>query len=331
MGREPTSASCHTCRRRRVRCDKRRPACGQCEKSQNECLGYERILRIQSHGVGFGKQQGCSSFVTIGQSNSYPADAVRGCDDHLSPHDRSQRRKHKTKRHQTISNTANLQVLSSTTAKAHNFFPESPTSQRIRLSLEPFIDNITFSYFFDAYSWINIHSILLQDTPMRQHLTQQKDELGYDSLRALAYGLFARDHQVDGLCRSAERLYGTILEKLQSKLTTSSKSELAALIKPISILGSYAVSLRIVSIPLRHTAIIEIMRTLIISNVQIAVDSDLRFVHHHGLSRILEHCGPEYFQDPTILPIFESCRFTMVSTRDRFNIHTQLFVSASRH
>lgn len=43
------------------------------------------------------------------------------------------------------------------------------------------------------------------------------------------------------------------------------------------------------------------------------MENDLRFTHHHGLSRILEHCGPESFCDPLVLPIFESCRFTMVS------------------
>lgn len=76
---------------------------------------------------------------------------------------------------------------------------------------------------------------------MRQHLTQQTDELGYDSLRALAYGLFGRDHQVGSLQQKGARLYGTILKRLQSRLGVASKSELATLIKPISILGSYAV------------------------------------------------------------------------------------------
>ncbi|OTA02557.1 hypothetical protein A9Z42_0029330 [Trichoderma parareesei] len=130
-----------------------------------------------------------------------------------------------------------------------------------------------------------MHSILLQDTPMRQHLTQQTDELGYDSLRALAYGIFGRDHDVAGLQQNGARLYGMNLKRLQSRLGVASKSELATLIKPISIMGSYA----------------------------IAVDSDLRFVHHQGLARILEHCGPECFNEASILPLFESCRFTMLA------------------
>lgn len=110
-----------------------------------------------------------------------------------------------------------------------------------QLGLEPFVDNIAFPYFFDAYSWINIHSILLQDTPMRQLLARRDDELCYDSLRALTYGIFGRDHELHGLKRSAGRIYGTILRKLQARLSTASKSELASLIKPVAIMGSYSV------------------------------------------------------------------------------------------
>ncbi|KAL7952015.1 hypothetical protein V8C42DRAFT_339910 [Trichoderma barbatum] len=278
MGREPTSANCHTCRRRRIRCDKRKPSCAQCEKSQYECLGYERILRIQSHGVGLSKEPGRPGLVKIGQSDSYPA----GKDDNLAPQDRSGSCRQKVEKRKTPNDA------SPTTARAQdltNHLPQPLIGQSIQPSLDPFIDNITFSYFFDAYSWINVHSILLQDTPMRQHLTQQKDELGYDSLRALAYGIFGRDHQIKGLRQKSEQIYGTTLQRLQSRLAAASKSELATLIKPISIMGSYA----------------------------IAVDSDLRFIHHHGLARILQHCGPEYFQDPSLLPVFESCRFTMLA------------------
>lgn len=118
---------------------------------------------------------------------------------------------------------------------------------------------------------------------MRQILAQQSDELCYDSLRALAYGIFGRDHQLDGLKRTARRIYGKALQQLQSTLMTASKHELAALIKPISIMGSYA----------------------------IAVDSDLRFVHNYGLTQILEYCGPEHFQDLPV--VFESTRFTMLA------------------
>lgn len=245
MGREPTSANCHTCRRRRIKCDKRKPSCGQCEKSQYECLGYERILRIQSHGVGLSKQPGRSSLVKIGQSSSYPANEPIENDDNsqLRGHDRGGRCRQKKPQKRQTSGGASPTAAASQSQNLDTHQPQPLISQTIQLSLDPFIDNIAFSYFFDAYSWINIHSIFLQDTPMRQHLTEQRDELGYDSLRALAYGIFGRDHQVQSLQQKGERIYGTALQKLQTKLTTASKPELAALIKPISIMGSYAVRL----------------------------------------------------------------------------------------
>ena len=83
---------------------------------------------------------------------------------------------------------------------------------------------------------------------MRQHLAQQSDDLGYESLRALAYGIFGRDHHVESLRRSAARIYGASLQKLQLKLTTVPKQELAFLIKPIAIMGSYSVSRQVIGI-----------------------------------------------------------------------------------
>ncbi|KAL7917214.1 hypothetical protein ACQKWADRAFT_307347 [Trichoderma austrokoningii] len=284
MGREISSKSCHTCRKRRIKCDAKRPVCTQCEKSKYECLGYDRVLRMESHGV-LGTQAGRQTLVKIGQSNSYPVNNPTRTQDTVSSSGRPKGRKRKDRSHQTVENSTNSATNSTTNAETEDprlGLSHSLASCPIQPSLEPFTDNVTFSYFFDAYSWINIHSILLQDTPMRQSLAQQSDKLCYDSLRALAYGIFGRDHQLEGLKRTAGRIYGKILRQLQIKLMTPSRSELATLIKPISIMGSYA----------------------------IAVDSDLRFVHHQGLAKILEYCGPEYFQD---LPVYESTRFTMLA------------------
>ncbi len=56
------------------------------------------------------------------------------------------------------------------------------------------------------------------------------------------------------------------------------------------------------------------MKNLLMSDrrAQISVERDLRFTHHRGLARILEFCGPEYFQSPSMLPVFESIRLTLV-------------------
>ncbi|WQF84132.1 Putative zn(2)Cys(6) fungal-type DNA-binding domain-containing protein [Colletotrichum destructivum] len=47
MGRPPTSGYCRTCRRRRVKCDRLRPACEKCLRSGHPCGGYELPLRMQ--------------------------------------------------------------------------------------------------------------------------------------------------------------------------------------------------------------------------------------------------------------------------------------------
>lgn len=210
MGREPTSTACHTCRTRHIACDRTKPTCKRCQQSGYECKGYKKVLRTQNHGIVAGDEPGSSRFGTIGRTNSYPDFSVK--------------------------------VPGSNDAITAVSAPSDAISSRLVPDFLPFVDHITLSYLFDAYSWINVHSILLQDTPMRQRLTQQSDELGYDSLRALAYGIFSRDHHIGSLRQSAARLYGASLQKLQSKLTATPKSDLARLIKPIAIMGSYSVS-----------------------------------------------------------------------------------------
>ncbi|KAI1757539.1 fungal-specific transcription factor domain-containing protein [Xylaria castorea] len=44
--------SCHTCRRRRLRCDRSVPACFKCSKTGQKCLGYGKIFRwVDSKGA----------------------------------------------------------------------------------------------------------------------------------------------------------------------------------------------------------------------------------------------------------------------------------------
>ncbi|PTB59282.1 hypothetical protein M431DRAFT_76416 [Trichoderma harzianum CBS 226.95] len=266
MGREPTSLGCHTCRQRRIRCDQAKPICARCKRAGYKCQGYEKVFRQQNYGVHQSEEGSTSAmFIKLNYATSYPCrlgQETRGGSE--SRHNK----------------TVNEDCTSTST------LPE-PADHPLRDEgfLEPFLDHVTFSYFFDSYGWINMHSMLLQDSPMRQHLAQEHDTLGYDSLRALTYGIFGRDHKIITLQRSASRIYGSLLRKLQHKLDTSTKSDLARLIKPIAIMGSYS----------------------------IAVENDHRFTHHSGLAFILQHCGPCHFADASLLSIYESCRFTMVA------------------
>ncbi|KAL7924336.1 hypothetical protein ACQKWADRAFT_319442 [Trichoderma austrokoningii] len=63
MGRYSTSGYCHTCRKRRVKCDRAKPSCGQCIRSGHFCRGYQPILRIQ-HYVAMDHGSARSPYVT---------------------------------------------------------------------------------------------------------------------------------------------------------------------------------------------------------------------------------------------------------------------------
>ena len=106
-----------------------------------------------------------------------------------------------------------------------------------------------------------------------------------DSLRALCYGLLGRDKHILALQHAGRRVYGKAISDLRSALATSLPEKLAALVKPISLLGAYAVT----------------------------VDYDRRFTHHAGLARILAVCGPAQFQSPELLPVFEAVRMTLLA------------------
>lgn len=238
MGREPTSRSCHTCRKRRVKCDQTRPVCRRCHESHLECQGYKKILRVQNYGVIGTAGSDSSHIGLINRTTSYPAistllkgasHAQRGPSSTLTTH------------HGQINppgeQSSSPRPPSSSTCQPQEISPPPEPG------LSPFFNNIVFTYFFNSYGWINVHSILLQDTPMRQHLAEDTDNLGLDSLRALTYGLFGRDHHIEALRRLAGRLYDASLRQLRLKLSSATKQELARLIKPIAIMGAYAVSL----------------------------------------------------------------------------------------
>lgn len=41
-------AGCKTCRKRRIRCDQRKPSCLICESNGRDCGGYELLVKLQS-------------------------------------------------------------------------------------------------------------------------------------------------------------------------------------------------------------------------------------------------------------------------------------------
>lgn len=48
--RRRTRTGCLTCRKRRIKCDERKPACFNCEKSRKQCAGYEETSKRYKRG-----------------------------------------------------------------------------------------------------------------------------------------------------------------------------------------------------------------------------------------------------------------------------------------
>ncbi|CAK7222054.1 hypothetical protein SCUCBS95973_004710 [Sporothrix curviconia] len=336
MGRAPTSGNCHTCRQRRVKCDKARPACARCVRGGFVCQGYETVLRMQNHAVVAGAAPGSVRLAKVQNVSSYPKAASAEAPAKTTPpavtastasttstastvpnRSRIRWRQSETSRAlktppalaaptQTPPTAASSSPLSSTHRSIHDASSDSSASPPLldhataypsippELSFVGFVDDMAFSYFFQAYGWINMHSLLLQDSAMRSHLlpssssfssSSSPNGMAQDSLRALCYGLLGRDKHIPALQHAGRRVYGKAIGNLQSALMTPSRDRLAALVKPISLLGAYAVT----------------------------VDHDRRFTHHAGLARILDMCGPAQFQSPELLPVFEAARMTLLA------------------
>ncbi len=193
------------------------------------------MLRIQSHAVVAGVAPGTSRLAKIQKVSSFPdGPAGDGEPSSAQPARRFVRRA-KTDARRSPSRLGEAEDTATSSSG------ESTGSLPLELGLAAFVDDISFSYFFHSYGWINMHSILLQDEAMRGHFVADGG-MAYDCLRALSYGLLGRDRHIQSLQDTAQRLYGNAVRGLRLKLGSTSKEELAALVKPIAIMGSYSVS-----------------------------------------------------------------------------------------
>ncbi|KIW70817.1 hypothetical protein PV04_03056 [Phialophora macrospora] len=118
------SKGCHTCLKRRVKCDETRPACKRCEKAGYACAGYERKLEMRFHTFDDQIEAGPS----------------------------------KTSKEPPLSrdNVPERLVLRSNDAQ------QSSTPLSPELSFVAFRENIQFSYLFDNFVWSSYGSPWLQ-------------------------------------------------------------------------------------------------------------------------------------------------------------------------
>ncbi|KAK3067324.1 hypothetical protein LTR53_015884 [Teratosphaeriaceae sp. CCFEE 6253] len=61
LSQQSTERACDRCRERRVKCDKRQPACLRCEKLGKSCPGYEKKRKFVDEGVSLRKKYQAAS------------------------------------------------------------------------------------------------------------------------------------------------------------------------------------------------------------------------------------------------------------------------------
>ncbi|KAI7784994.1 hpp family protein [Diaporthe eres] len=291
MGRPPTSGYCHTCRKRRIKCDRTRPSCLRCLKSGYACKGYDLGLRMQSLVVVTepeGSQRlarivappaaPASSLITTGPSPPPLHQLRRGLARALD------RRGAGAEDDDDGGSGGGYRILGGT---AHEHEQQQQQARR-RLDMPPemnltaFQEHMAFSYFFATYGWAYFWKPFLS-------LARETDLAPTASRMcslALAYGHMGTGHSDKSLKSMGLELYGKSLREVQSLLTRGpgAKTELAQLCVPIVILGMYS----------------------------FAIDRDLRLIHNIGVAQILKHCGPEAFQEDPLLTAFRSCRALLI-------------------
>ncbi|KUI64206.1 Transcriptional regulatory protein moc3 [Cytospora mali] len=222
MGRPPTSGYCHTCRKRRIKCDKTRPSCFRCLKSGYVCKGYDLGLRMQSLVV-----------VTEPEGSQRLARIVAPATPPVTLHLHHHQHLHSEKR------------ASSRAQDRHDHQHKSPEGDRAEqlgpapeMNLSAFQEHMAFSYFFATYGWAYFWKPFL-------HLARETD-LAPNASRmcslALAYGHMGISKGDKRLKSTGLELYGKTLREVQSSLSkgVEARAELARLCVPVVILGMYS-------------------------------------------------------------------------------------------
>ncbi|KOS22578.1 hypothetical protein ESCO_001704 [Escovopsis weberi] len=133
----------------------------------------------------------------------------------------------------------------------------------------------TRSYFLRAYRWAPFwHPVL------RVVADAGRPAINRDCTLAITYGYMGQSLGSGKLQIMAQGLYGETLRKVRSLIQLSTQVELAWLIPSILLMAMYNFS----------------------------VEEGSGNVHIEGLNQILQHCGPECFQQETLLQIYRSCR-----------------------
>ncbi|KAK5231757.1 hypothetical protein LTR47_007160 [Exophiala xenobiotica] len=192
------SKGCHTCLKRRIKCDESRPTCKRCEKAGYVCLGYDRKLEIRFH--------------TFEGSESAGNPAVSA----------------KTTKHTPLSTTT---VQQQNLVFRSNQGRPTPAAVPQELSLVAFRDDVQFSYLFDNFVWSSYGSPWLQ-----MAAAGRLDALSLEACRAFSLSIFGKHHHQRDIEVSGAMHYEHTVRALSSRLSHVGSPGSEGLIVPITIL-----------------------------------------------------------------------------------------------
>ncbi|KAK3309468.1 uncharacterized protein B0T15DRAFT_3859 [Chaetomium strumarium] len=147
----------------------------------------------------------------------------------------------------------------------------------LELDFRVFEEEISASHFFNTFNWAPFWRPAM--------LAATNDEfpaINKLCFRAISYGYMGLGRRDQALQAKGRQLYGQVLTEFQSLLRQPPKAELAKLGFTIVLMGIYE---------------------FVMNNIMGRAPP-----HHVGIIRILQHCGPETYQDERLLDLFRSCR-----------------------
>ncbi|KAK0649215.1 hypothetical protein B0T16DRAFT_349842 [Cercophora newfieldiana] len=154
------------------------------------------------------------------------------------------------------------------------------------LPLVAFRREMATTYFFRSYVWAPFwRSLLLSSTSTPSTASDGFNYINQACFDALMYSYMGRAHRNAAFQDRGRRLYTRVLGQVQKMLPRLEKPQLAQMATPVIVMGMYEFA---------------------IQGLVGGTDP-----HHLGIHWILQHCGPEGFQDPELLQIFRSCRGMM--------------------
>ncbi|KAK7513813.1 hypothetical protein IWZ03DRAFT_241887 [Phyllosticta citriasiana] len=217
------SKGCHTCRRRHVKCDERKPTCFQCERAGYVCQGYKKTIRFMFQNPGASRSSRPnrkSSSESSTDLKIIPAGTFR----------------QKPKLQPNAANSTG-QKHASLAKQQKSYKMNLPSSVPQELNLSAFQNNIAFSFTFSNLVYSSF------GRPWLQMAAQGRvDEVSEAASKALALGFLGNSQRQKQLQDRSFKEYGHSLQILIRDLSNLDQERALRCIIPVMIILMYTFS-----------------------------------------------------------------------------------------